>query len=272
MYKDKIRLNKEKETLLIPLFSKAMESKKKSPILVDKKAVEIISQIDYDFASLKIPEKTSVMLCLRAKLIDDLVDDCIKKSNGNTVLHLGCGLDSRYERIGNNQVHWYDVDFPEVISIRRHFYEETENYHLVGTSVTEPEWLERIPFRKEKYIVIAEGLFMYLKEDGIKQLLERLKKRLRNFTLIFDAFSTFAARKVKNHPSIKETGAVVQWGIDNPKELEIWDSEIQFVDEKYFTMKKERKNLNFSARTVYSIANLFPFARKAHRILIYQVG
>lgn len=165
------------------------------------------------------------MLCLRAKLIDDLVDDCIKKSNGNTVLHLGCGLDSRYERIGNNQVHWYDVDFPEVISIRRHFYEETENYHLVGTSVTEPEWLERIPFRKEKYIVIAEGLFMYLKEDEIKQLLERLKKRLRNFTLIFDAFSTFAARKVKNYPSIKETGAVVQWGIDNPKELEIWDSE-----------------------------------------------
>jgi O-methyltransferase involved in polyketide biosynthesis len=40
-------------------------------------------------------------------------------------LHLGCGLDSRYYRINNSKVDWYDVDFKEVIEMRKLFFEET---------------------------------------------------------------------------------------------------------------------------------------------------
>lgn len=87
------------------------------------------------------------------------------------------------------------MDFPEVIDIRRRFYEETDHYHLIGSSVTEYAWLEKIPLEKKKCIVIAEGLFMYLKESEIKRLVKKFTERLGNFTLIFDAFSTFAARK-----------------------------------------------------------------------------
>ena len=68
---EKIVLKEEKETLLIPLAGKALESKKENPILNDKKAIEIVDQIDYDFNSLKIPEKTNIMLCIRANLIDE---------------------------------------------------------------------------------------------------------------------------------------------------------------------------------------------------------
>ena len=76
----KIVLNGEKETLLIPLYGKAKEYEKKKPILIDKKAVEIVNQIDYNFESLKIPEKTNIMMCLRAKLIDNFVIALIKKT------------------------------------------------------------------------------------------------------------------------------------------------------------------------------------------------
>lgn len=269
---DKIPLSKEMKTLLIPLFGKARESEKKSPVLIDKKAIEIISQLDYNFTSLKIPEKTNIMMCLRAKLIDNFVKDYLCRNDGSVALHLGCGLDSRYDRIENSHVDWYDVDFPEVINIRRRFYEETDCYHLIGSSVTEQIWMEKIPAGKKKYIVIAEGLFMYLKENEIKQLVKELTERLGNFTLIFDAFSAFAARKVKNHPSIKETGAVIQWGIDTPRELENWGPEIRLVEEKFFTANEEIDNLSFGIRTAFKIANLFPIARKAHRLLIYQIG
>jgi O-methyltransferase involved in polyketide biosynthesis len=64
----KIVLTKEKETLLVPLYGKAIENNKKTPLIIDKKAIEIINQIDYNFTSLKIPEKTNIMMCLRAKL------------------------------------------------------------------------------------------------------------------------------------------------------------------------------------------------------------
>lgn len=259
------------ETLLIPLYGKARESNNKTPILIDEKAIEIISQIDYDFTSLKIPEKTNIMMCLRAKLIDNFVKTYLGKNEESIALHLGCGLDSRYERLGNSYVDWYDIDFPEVIDLRRRFYEETDHYHMIGSSVTEQEWLEKIPQGKKKYIVIAEGLFMYLKEAEIKRLINKLTERIGSFILIFDSFSTFAARRVKNHPSIKETGATIHWGIDNQKEIENWSTGIHFIDEKYFTANEEIKNLTFGTRIAFKVANLFPVARKAHRLLIYQI-
>ena len=268
---NKITLSEEKETLLIPLFGKAKETGKKSPILIDKKAVEIVNRIDYNFGTLKIPEKTNIMMCLRAKLIDDFVKDFLAKGDENAALHLGCGLDSRYYRIADENVHWYDIDFREVIDIRRNFYKETDKYHLIPSSVTEQEWLEKIPGEKKRYIVIAEGLLMYLKEDEIRTLLTRLKDRIGSYTLIFDAFSVFTARNAKNHPSIKKTGAVIHWGIDDPKELTKWEMGIRFVEEQFFTSNKEIENLGAATKAMFKLADMFPAARRAQRLLIYEV-
>ncbi|MGE5632286.1 MAG: class I SAM-dependent methyltransferase [Caulobacteraceae bacterium] len=266
----KITLTGEKETLLIPLYGKAKETMKSAPILIDKKAVEIVSQIDYNFSSLNIPEKTNLMNCLRAKLIDNFVKDFLSANGDCIVLHLGCGLDSRYDRIGNGKVDWFDVDFEEVINIRRNFYGETGKYHMIASSVTESAWLEKIPRGEKQCIVIAEGLFMYLKEEKIKTLLQRIKSRVGSFTIIFDAFNNYTARRVKNHPSIKKTGAVIQWGVDNPRELENWDLGIELVGEEYFTDNEEIDNLSSMNRVLFKIADLFPAAKMAQRLLIYR--
>lgn len=110
-------------------------------------------------------------MCLRAKLIDDLISDCFSKNNKSIVLHLGCGLDSRYDRIKKPDVDWYDVDFKEVIDIRKHFFLETDDYHLIPSSVTEKEWLEKVPGRiseeNKQYIVIA-GCSCILKKTRLK--------------------------------------------------------------------------------------------------------
>ncbi len=269
---DKIVLSEEKETLLIPLFGKAKENENKTPILIDKKAVEIVNLIDYNFQALKIPKKTNMMMCLRAKLIDNFVKGMLLKSNESVVLHLGCGLDSRYNRIENTCVDWYDIDFKEVIDIRRNFYRETERYHLVASSVTENKWLELIPQGKKQYIVIAEGLFMYLQENDIKALIKNLSNSIGNFTLIFDAFSIYASKKVNNHPSIKKTGALIRWGIDDPEELTKWGMGIQLIQEQYFTANEEINNLDPVSKLIFKLANLIPIARKAQRLLIYRVG
>lgn len=269
---NKIVLTEEKETLLIPLLGKAKENEKERPILIDKKAVEIINKIDYDFQSLKIPEKTNILMCIRAKLIDNFVKDFLTECKESVALHLGCGLDSRYDRIENSNVDWYDVDFKEVIDIRRNFYNETNNYHMVASSVTESKWIEKIPREKKQYIVIAEGLFMYLKEDEIKNLINRLKDRIGSYTLVFDAFSVIAAKNAKNHPSLKKTGAKIHWGVNDPEELPKWGMGIQLIEEKYFTENEEINNLNTTTRIMLKMANLIPIAKKAHRLLIYRIG
>ncbi|MCF8395693.1 MAG: class I SAM-dependent methyltransferase [Melioribacteraceae bacterium] len=264
-----ITLEKEKETLLIPLYGKAMESRKKKPILTDNKAVEIVSKIDFDFSSMKIPGKTNTMMCLRAKLFDNFVKDYLNTYQESTALHLGCGLDSRYNRINNSNVDWYDLDYKEVIEIRAKFFAETEKYHLIPSSVTDLKWLEKVPVAKKHYIVIAEGLFMYLREKEIKALLLAIKKRIGQYMLIFDAYSVFTSKRVKNHPSLKRTGAEIHWGLDKPKELCSWDTGIKLEKEVYFTSNEEIEKLGFGTRLAYKTAHVFPMARKAQRILVY---
>jgi len=269
---EKIVLTEEKETLLIPLVGKAQENKKENPILNDKKAIEIVEQIDYDFNSLKISEKTNIMMCIRAKLIDDYVKRFLSGNKNNVALHLGCGLDSRYYRIKNNDVEWYDIDFKEVINIRQHFFKENGKYHMIASSVTECEWMEKIPQEKDHYIIVAEGLFMYLKENEIKELLNRLKDRIDNYTLIFDAYSVLTAKNANRHPSLKKTGAKINWGINNPEELENWGLGIELIDKKYFTDYEGIDKLSIINKIMFKIANIFSVAKKAHRLLIYRTS
>jgi O-methyltransferase involved in polyketide biosynthesis len=266
-----ITLNTEKETLLIPLYGKAMETLRKSPILSDLKALEIVEKINYDFRSLKIPDKTNTMMCLRARIIDTFVISVLDNDQDSVVMHLGCGLDSRYVRVNNPYADWYDLDYKEVIDIRRNFYPEKEKYHLIPSSVTDYQWIEIIPKKHKQYLVIAEGLFMYLREYEIKGIIMSLKKSIGPYTLIFDAFSVFAARKVNNHPSIKKTGAKINWGIDDPTELTKWDPGIHFLKEIYFTSNDFVGNLKPGTKQLYKIANLIPMARKAQRILIFRI-
>jgi O-methyltransferase involved in polyketide biosynthesis len=268
---NKIALTEEKETLLIPLYGKAKENEKEDPILLDKKAAEIINQIDYNFQSLKIQNKTNIMMCLRAKLMDDYVKEFLSKNDDCVALHLGCGLDSRYDRIKNSSVDWYDVDFEEVIELRRFFYKQTDRYHLIASCVTENQWIDKIPQNHASYIVIAEGLLMYLKEEEIKTLINRLRDRIGRFTLIFDAYSTLTAKKAKNHPSLKKTGAKIYWGIDDTDQLMKWGATIRFIEEKYFTSSKDLVKLDFITRLIFKMAGLFTIANKAHRILICEV-
>jgi O-methyltransferase involved in polyketide biosynthesis len=272
IFLNEIILTEEKETLLIPLLGKAKESERETPILIDKKAVEIIKQIDYDFESLKIPEKTNIMMCIRAKLIDNYVKGFLAENKNSVALHLGCGLDSRYDRISNNNVDWYDLDFKEVINVRQHFFKETDKYNMIPSSVTEPEWIEKIPQEKEQCVVIAEGLFMYLKENEIKKLISRIKNRIGNYTLIFDAYSILTAKNAKSHPSLKKTGAKIHWGINDPEELTNWGMGIQLIGEQYFTDYEGINTLNTINKIMFKIANLFSVAKKAHRLLIYKIN
>ena len=106
MKKEKIKLEKEKETLLIPLYCKVLESRKETSIITDSKAIEIVSKIEYDYTQLKIPRQTYVTICMRAKQFDNYVREFLQKYPKGIVVQLGCGLDSRFIRVDNSTVEW----------------------------------------------------------------------------------------------------------------------------------------------------------------------
>ena len=108
-----MELNNESKTLFIPLLGKAVMSKDKI-FLHDPKAEEIIAKIDYNFDSLKQSKWLSMYMSVRALIIDELCNKYISEHPNTTILHLGCGLDSRCLRVNQGFDVWYDIDFESV--------------------------------------------------------------------------------------------------------------------------------------------------------------
>lgn len=220
MQTETVALTQEKETLLITLWAKAGESLLPDSLLKDRFAAEAAARLDYDFARLKVDRDLMVGLAMRAHVLDGWTRDFLGRHDDAIVLHLGCGLDSRVFRIDPpDGVDWYDVDYPEVIALRRKLYPAPDGDHLIGSSVTEPGWLDGLP-RDRPAMIVAEGLLPYLAEEEVPLLLERLVRHCPSGEIIFDAYSPLGLKLIALQPSIKATGAVLHWALDDPTELE----------------------------------------------------
>lgn len=230
MHTVKVPFTGMKETLLLTLYTRAMDSRSKHPILGDKKAEEIVKLLDYDFQKLKVPQKESFGGAIRAKMLDVCIAGFLADHPDATVLDLGCGLDSRRERVNPPKgVHWFDIDYPDVIKVRQSFYCEHDGYQMIGASLTDPGFLDTIPTDRPA-IMVADGLLPFLTEDEIKQLFRRLPAHFPSGQLAFNSYSKLASRLMVFHPSIKAIGIMpASWGFDDPHEPEKWNPRLKLI-------------------------------------------
>ena len=215
---EKIAFSQEK-TLLDTLYAKALDSRAPRPILGDTYAAEVVDKIDFDFGSTSVTPANAGVVALRSLQLDRWVSAFVAEHPRAVVLHLGCGLDSRVNRIDPPRtVRWYDVDYPDVIEVRRRICPAHEAARTIGASVTEPGWLDGIE-ADGPGLVIGEGLFMYLEEDDGRRLLRRITEHFPAGEMVFDAFNRSWIRMGRLRRIIRAEGGF-HWGIDDPRELE----------------------------------------------------
>jgi methyltransferase (TIGR00027 family) len=216
-------------TNLVTLYLRAYESRSRHPILGDKAAAVAVDRIDYDFKRIhrmSLPASNQYLVALRAKQLDDWCADFLRRQPDAVVVHLGCGLDGRAFRLAlPPSVPWFDVDQPSVIELRRRLYDDTERYRMIGSSVTDPQWLEQIP-TGHPTLVVAEGLLMYLQESEVRQLLQRLTDRFDSGEMLFDTLWPSAPRMSKAF-----TKGLVKWGIGDVRELQTWNPRLRFLEQ-----------------------------------------
>ena len=135
-------LNVVSQTLLTPLYFRAMESQRLDALVRDPKAVELVSQLDYDFSDVQRMKNEQVNFLLRMREFDRLARAFLTEHPDGVIVDLGCGLDTRFERVDNGQVEWYGLDLPEVTELRKELLEETPRNHFIGCSVLDssPGW------------------------------------------------------------------------------------------------------------------------------------
>ena len=246
-----MELSNESKTLFIPLLGKALMSKQ-NIFLQDKKAEEIISKVDYDFKSLKQSKWLSMYMSLRALLLDELCNKYILEHPDTTVIHLGCGLDSRCLRVNQQFKMWYDVDFENVIDIRKDYFETTDKYKMIGSSVTESKWLDEIK-KSKNILIVMEGLTMYLSQKEMTNLIKEINKRFGDVYLIFDAYTKKGVKGSKIKNPVNQMNAQIKYGIDNYQEFLELNDNLEYVDTHL--IKKDENNLTGITKFIFN--NLF---------------
>src|SRR5574341_2044282 len=142
------------ETLLITLAIRAFESQRPDALVKDERAEALVRQMDQDFLRKKLAKTedySQVAIILRSRDFDRHARDFLARYPQAVVVHIGCGLDARFERVDNGQVEWYDLDLPEVIELRRKWIGgEGPRYHLLPCSVLDPSWLDELSIRRPR--------------------------------------------------------------------------------------------------------------------------
>jgi O-methyltransferase involved in polyketide biosynthesis len=224
------------ETLLIPLYIRAIESQRPDALLRDEKAVALVTQMASAFSrikQIKMDEEDRVALVLRNREFDRYARDFLARYREAVVVHIGCGLDARFERVDNGQVEWYDLDLPEVIELRRKFIGgEGTRYHFLACSVFDSAWLNTVSAHRP-FLFLAEGVLMYFEETQVKSLVLTFRERFPGAELVCDAFSPFLVRanNLRLRISRTEIGARYHWGLKRGKDLERWGDGICLLDE-----------------------------------------
>ena len=216
-------------TNLVTLYLRAHESRSRRPILGDHAAAEAVDRIDYDFKRIhrnSLPGANQYLVALRAKQLDDWCADFLARHPEAVVVHLGCGLDGRAFRLAPPpSVLWFDIDQPAVVELRRRLYDDTDQYRMIGSSVTDPQWLEQIPTGRPT-LVVAEGLLMYLHETEVRQLLARLTDRFDSGEMLFDTLPPIAPRMSRVF-----TKGITKWGIRDIRQLQTWNPKLRFLEQ-----------------------------------------
>jgi O-methyltransferase involved in polyketide biosynthesis len=234
------------ETLLITLYIRAMESQRPDALIKDEKAVALVTQMNYDFDRVRqvhMDDEDKVTIVLRNREFDRYVQNFLARNPDAVVVYIGCGLDSRFERVDNGKVEWYDLDLPDVIELRRKFIgDEGVRYHLLGCSAFDPAWFEMVRVHRQRpFLFLAEGVFMYFEEAQIKSLVLALQENFPGAELVFDAFLPFLVWANNLRLALTKIGARYHWGLKRGKNIENWSTGIRLLDEwSYFDRPEPR--------------------------------
>ena len=233
---EKIKLTGAQETTLATLYGKAMESRRPNSILEDHAADRVLERIDYDFSRLRVRRSDHTSLAVRAKAYDTWARQFLTRYPDCTVLHLGCGLDTRVYRVDPPPtVRWYEIDLPDVIELRRRLFPPRTDAQMIAASLTDAHLLDEIA-GDTPVLVIAEGVTPYLRAvDGLA-LLRRIAEHFPSGEMLFDGYGRLGVWFLQRYGCVKVSGAQLGWSINDPRELEravpglILDAELWYTN------------------------------------------
>ena len=231
------------ESLFLTLGSRALDSRLPDPFLGDRLSDETVIRTGYhlerfpQLATNALDPRSKVFdVAVRTTMMDQMVRDFVRREPEAVVLDLGAGLDGRCARVDPPAgVDWYDIDYPEVVDLRRKVLPHFMNAHDIGADLTDPDWLGAVPGDRPASIV-ADGLMLFLTQEDVVSMLRRLVAHFPSGELILNAYTSYAMWTFKRSRAMAPiAGGIANPGLNNPRRLEKLVPGLALVDELLLT-------------------------------------
>lgn len=213
------------ETMLWTLHNRASEAKKRRGLLRDPEAVRIYEAINYDYV--RHFGRAEGSHAVRAVAMDRVLRGWLDTHPRGMVVSLGEGLETQVTRLDNGRLRWLSVDLPEAIALRARFLPPTDRFRHFTGSALDRAWMDLADPANGLFIV-AQGLFMYLPESEIRNLLGDIADRFPDSEIVFDTIPRWISRLTLR--GLKRTRHYLlppmPWGIDRHEiepTLRNWD-------------------------------------------------
>ena len=223
MTKVSVDLGPIQETLLIPLLGRAMITQQNSGLIQDEKAVNIVESLDYDFSKWQ-KSKALLGATLRTRMFDDDVRAFLGEHPNGTIVEIGCGLNTRCERLDNGQARWFDLDLPDTLALRRRFFQDEPRRTMLAASVLETDWMETVAATGGPWCFISEAVMIYLENAQAQQAITQIANRFPGAWLLLDTTSQQMVDGQATHDAMKHMSpeSWFRWVCNNPHEIEDW--------------------------------------------------
>lgn len=256
-------MNEVNKTLYIPLYGKAKVSQRRI-ILHDPIAERIWAAEGFPIRGRSKSKWLCYNMAMRARVFDDWTEAMLRQHPDAVALHIGCGLDSRCERVKQPYQNWIDCDLPDVIALRRKYYTESPRYHMTPLDASDPEGIKPLP-NAGTAIVVLEGLSMYLTHDQLYQFLNALQFKYPRLHVLMDIYTEFGAKASKYKNPVNDVGVTKLYGIRD-MEAFLKDSAIKIKAEHSFTPEALIKELRPPERVFFRLLFTGKMYSKIYRL------
>ncbi len=238
-----IEKNTIQETLVIPLYARALCTRRFPHLFSDPLSVELLEELDYDFTTL---ERTSGGLmqtfgameaAMRQSDLAFEVRDYLRDHPQAAVVNLGCGLDQTGRSCDNGQCRIYNVDLPGVMAVREALLPAGEREKNLAADLTDVSWFDAIDTPAEDGAVFfAAGVFYYFRTKQVRALCAAMAERFPGGRLVFDAAGQAAVKLMLKtwvkQAGIRDVGAYFSVQ-DAEKELAAWSDRLTVSSRGY---------------------------------------
>jgi len=216
--RDKINTEGIPESMLHALYARAKESGRQDHHIYDEKAMELVERMDYDFSAAGQEIVMGRGVLARTILLDRMVSEYIERYPDASVVSMACGMDTRFYRVDNGRIRWYDLDLPVTIEARDRLLGAQERVLRIAESAMEDTWPEKVD-TKGPVLIVAEGLSMYLDRQGVQKIFKIIRTHFTQAEVFLEAASPYT---VKN--AVENTGEGSRpkytWGVKNGRQLQ----------------------------------------------------